>query len=79
MEKVSVTKSTRKKAKSTKKQVSSNDGNYNVLKDSNSSTQDQYNTIKLHLDCMLSKHWKDYEGMFKKKLSHTIMLTGIIF
>eukprot|EP00957_Ditylum_brightwellii_P178531 13599246-Ditylum_brightwellii.AAC.1 len=22
----------------------------------------------MHLDCMLSKHWKEYEGKYKKKL-----------
>eukprot|EP00957_Ditylum_brightwellii_P047887 3637113-Ditylum_brightwellii.AAC.1 len=68
MEKVSGSKRTREKSKLTKKQVSSNAGNYNVLKDSNNSTQDQYSAIKMHLDCMFSKHWKEYEGIFKKKL-----------
>eukprot|EP00957_Ditylum_brightwellii_P202080 15328498-Ditylum_brightwellii.AAC.1 len=68
MEKVSDSNITRKKSQSTKKQVPSNAGNYNVLKDSNNSTEDQYSTIKMHLDCMLSKYWKEYEGMLKKKL-----------
>eukprot|EP00957_Ditylum_brightwellii_P031084 2354695-Ditylum_brightwellii.AAC.1 len=27
-----------------------------------------YSAIKMHHDCMLSKHWDKYEGMFKKKL-----------
>eukprot|EP00957_Ditylum_brightwellii_P160024 12180954-Ditylum_brightwellii.AAC.1 len=68
MEKVSDSKSNKKKSKSTKKLVSSSASNYNVLKDSNNSTKYQYSAIKMHLDCMLSKHWKEYEGMLKKKL-----------
>eukprot|EP00957_Ditylum_brightwellii_P125880 9595872-Ditylum_brightwellii.AAC.1 len=68
MEKVSDSKSTRKKSKSMKKQVSSNAGNFNILKDCNNSTKDHYSAIKMHLDYMLSKYSKEYEGMFKKKL-----------
>jgi len=68
MEKESDSKSSRKKPKSTKKQVSSSVGNYNVLNDANNSTKDQYSAIKMHLDCMLSKHRKEYEGKYKKKL-----------
>eukprot|EP00957_Ditylum_brightwellii_P106003 8086627-Ditylum_brightwellii.AAC.1 len=68
MEKESDSMSSRKKTKSTKKQVSTNTGNYNVLNNVSNSTKDQYSTIKMHLDCMLSKHWIEYEGMIKKKL-----------
>eukprot|EP00957_Ditylum_brightwellii_P146451 11150543-Ditylum_brightwellii.AAC.1 len=62
MEKESDSKSSREKPKSTKKQVSSSAGNYNVLNDANNSIKDQYSAIKMHLECMLSKHWKEYEG-----------------
>eukprot|EP00957_Ditylum_brightwellii_P069917 5309660-Ditylum_brightwellii.AAC.1 len=57
-----------KKPKSTKKQVSSRAGNCNVLNNVNNSTKDQYSAIKMHLDCMMSKHRKEYEGKYKEKL-----------
>eukprot|EP00957_Ditylum_brightwellii_P163990 12486048-Ditylum_brightwellii.AAC.1 len=62
MEKESNSKSSSEKPKSTKKQVSSSSGNYNVLNIANNSTKDQDSAIKMHLSCMLSKHWKEYEG-----------------
>eukprot|EP00957_Ditylum_brightwellii_P035234 2672048-Ditylum_brightwellii.AAC.1 len=68
MEKESDSKSSRKKPKSIKKQVSSSAGNYNVSNDANNSTKDQYSAIKMLLDCMLSKHQKGCEGKYKKKL-----------